>query len=178
MMFRKDTHYMWLIALLELLHVAFMTYFFPREWADTSQGLAFISKVATFVPVVDNLIQSLSGYNNYWGMFYSIFWVYAPLYIGLGLASSFLMQEEKRKDFISMTREKFCFLFFIIASCVMYLFFYPLLSRFYQMSGFLPLMWLGWFVTALLIYLLGVVCGFTGQRTYQRILGVKQGNEI
>jgi hypothetical protein len=177
MMFRKDTHYIWLIALSELFHVALMTYFFPCEWADTSQGLAFISNVASFVPVVDGIIHRLPGYSNYWGMFYSIFWVYAPLYIGLGFLSSFLMQEDKRKDFISMTREKFCFLFFIIASCVMYLFFYPLLSRFYQMSSFLPLMWFGWFATALLIYFLGVVCGFVCQRTYQRILYVVQGNE-
>lgn len=150
--FKKESHYAWVMVLLVTCHVIYMTYFFPREWADTPTAMAFVNAIASFVPVIENLQQNIPLYTNYWGMFYATFWITYPIYIFLGIAGSFYLSPYRYKKLIieaSLGRVWAMLAMFFL--CAVFFVFFPVLSLgifINQMSIFLPKLILSWLSTA------------------------------
>lgn len=169
-MFRKEFHYDLLAFTIVLCYVLFMTYVFPREWADTSRALSFIDDVAHIIPALNNLKHHAPPYTSYWGMFYAIFWVMAPIFMALGFISVFFLSEKKYKKLILMISKKFLgvFLIFVVAFLSALLFSFvsnfpnPLLN---QMSNYLLLLILAWSTTAGVVYFMGKMLGVWYRRS-------------
>ena len=162
-LFKKESHYMWTLVVLVCLHVLYMTYLFPRSCADTPLTLALIDKVAEFVPALRNLQQHVPTYTNYWGVFYAVFWVMAPIYWGLGFVGSFFLSPYRYEKLVLKTSLKRVFIMLLIAlMCATYEFIYPILSAgIYpdQMSNFLLKLIFSWFFSAGMIYYSAQILG-------------------
>lgn len=155
-LFRKEIHYAWTMAFLVTCHVIYMTYFFHREWADTPAALAFINAVASVVPVISNLQQHAPPYTNYWGMFYAIFWVSAPIYWVFGLIGTFFLSSYRYDILIVKAKSWRVWLTLIISTVLLaYEFTFPMLAFggfINQLSSFLPKLLITWIVGAGIIY--------------------------
>lgn len=171
---RRESHYYWLLFAIVAAHVTYMSHFFPREFADTSQAQLFISSVASFVPVMDGLIRKAPLYgnywNNYWAMFYGIFWCIAPIFPLLGFISTFFFEEGKRQRLLSMSRERFLLSFFVLILSTAIVYFIPFVSNFpapifNQLSNNFLLLLLAWLITAGGVYSSGLALGVWYQRS-------------
>jgi hypothetical protein len=157
-LFRKESHYVLTMGILASVHVLYMTYLFPRSWADTPSALALIDRVASIVPVIENLREHVPPYTNYWGVFYAVFWIMAPIYFALGFVGSFFLSPYRYQKLVvetSMGRVSAMLALFFAG--VGFEFALPLLSFgafMNQMSSFLPKLLSSWFVSAGLLYYL------------------------
>lgn len=163
-LFRKESLFLWALFLIVLVHVLFMTYFFPHEWADTPRALSFIQNVASVVPVVANVIQHAPAPNtNYWGMFYAVFWTEAPFFLLLGFISSFFLnQDQYEKMVIQTSKTRLIVTILICFVTSLFEFHFPFLSFGFfvnQMSSFMPKLLLSWFATAGVLYYTSQVFG-------------------
>lgn len=155
-MFRKEPHYIYLLIFLVSCHVLFMTYLLPKGWADTPTSLEIIKVVGSIVPVVRNIKINMPSYTNYWGLFYSIFWIMAPLFMILGFLSSFFYSTDRYEKVVlkmSLTRFSIILVFCVLFVCLEFEF--PLLSFgpfMNQMSKFLPKLLVSWFASACILY--------------------------
>lgn len=155
-LFRKESHYMWTLAFLVSAHVLYMTYLFPRDWADTPAALALIDRVASIVPALKFLRQEAPSYTHYWGVFYATFWIMVPIYFVLGFIGSFFLTPYRQEILIVKTSwVRIWAIFFLLLILATVTFAFPMLSFgifINQMSEFIPKLILSWFVTAGIIY--------------------------
>ena len=159
-LFKKESHYMWTLVVLVCLHVLYMTYLFPRSCADTPLTLALIDKVAEFVPALRNLQQHVPTYTNYWGMFYAVFWVMAPIYWGLGFVGSFFLSPYRYEKLVVQASAQrvwwITVIFFVLAAyainspMVSYGMSYDIFMN--QMSDVLPKLIVSWVAMAGILY--------------------------
>ena len=161
-LFKKESRYMWALVFLVTAHVLYMTYLFPRDWADTPAALEFINRVASIVPVVRYLQQHTQLYTHYWGVFYSIFWIMAPIYFGLGFVGTFYISADRLENIVKIRMGRAFVLLLIFTFTVAVEFTFPMLSSKFlinQMSDFLPQLIWSWFVLAGSIYALANLIG-------------------
>ncbi|MBV6754794.1 hypothetical protein KV580_31225 [Pseudomonas chlororaphis] len=161
---KKQSHFLWLTFGLVLCHGVYMAFFFPHEWAETTNAETFINDVAFVVPVLYGLKNHTPPYTPYWGMFYATFWCLAPIFFAAGAASTFFFPHESYGK-MKLNKPRlyiFGYLFFLIVSMIP--FFLPFIGNFpnplfNQMSDFLPLRLLAWCTTALSPFTLGWATG-------------------
>jgi hypothetical protein len=159
-LFRKESHYVYALIFLVCCHVLCMTYLLPQNWADTPTALAIINTVGSVVPVVGNLKTAIPKlYTNYWGLFYSIFWIMSPFYALLGVMGSFFISSNLYEKIMKMIVEKIFLYFLLYLALFEMVFNFPLLifGLVNQMSNFLPILLISWFVTACMPYVLARV---------------------
>lgn len=156
-LFRKESHYLWALVVLVFMHVLFMSYLFPLPWAETPLALAFVDQVATLVPSLRRMQQHVPAPIHYWGMFYAIFWVLAPIYWVLGFAGSFFLSPSRYQNFVVRMRlSQILSVLLIFTGCALFIFEIPMpLTGIYsdQMSQFLPKLLLFWGACAGVFYL-------------------------
>jgi hypothetical protein len=155
-LFRKESHYVWATAFLVSAHVLYMTYLFPRDWADTPAALELIDRMASIVPALKFLQQNVPSYTHYWGVFYATFWIMVPIYFVLGFVGSFFLTPYRQEILIVKTSwVRIWAIFFLLFILAIVTFTFPMLSFgifINQMSEFAPKLILSWFVTAGIIY--------------------------
>ncbi|MBV6754797.1 hypothetical protein KV580_31265 [Pseudomonas chlororaphis] len=166
-----QSSYLWLTFGLVLCHGVYMTYFFPHEWAESPNSLAFVNAVAAVVPVIHGLVSHTPPYTPYWGMFYATFWCLAPLFFAAGARYTFFYPNEYYEK-IKLNKPQayivvilFFFAFFMIPFCIPFIggFPNPILN---QMSHFLPLRLFAWSTTAIGPFALGWAMGGCYQRFF------------
>jgi hypothetical protein len=118
--------------------------------------------MASIVPALRDLQQHVPLYTNYWGMFYSIFWVIAPVFFLLGLVGSLFLSKYRYQKLIVQTTK--ATLFGAFAACLgsgLAILFFPLISFVFvdQMSSFLPRLLFSWAVMEGVIYYTGMCTG-------------------
>ncbi|NWB95567.1 hypothetical protein HX870_03620 [Pseudomonas gingeri] len=156
-----------------------MTDFFPHEWAESANSLAFVNAVAAGVPVLRGLINHAPPYTPYWGMFYATFWCLAPLFLVAGAMYTFFYADEYYERIKVNKPQGYILgvLFFLMLSMIP--FFLPFIGGFpkpflNQMSDFLPLRLLAWWTTAMSTFALGWAIGCC----YQRLVAHKKTEEV
>lgn len=170
---KKQSDYLWLMFGLVLGHGLYMTYFFPREWAESINAVAFVDAVAVVVPVIHNLKNHSPSYTPYWGMFYATFWCLTPLFFAAGMASTFFFAKENY-DKMKLNKPSVYVvgvLFFFIT--LMIPLFLPFIGNFpnplfNQMSSFLLLRLLAWWTTGMFAFALGWIVGCCYQRFFNK----------
>ncbi|MDR3389603.1 MAG: hypothetical protein P4L92_21375 [Rudaea sp.] len=162
-LFKREPHYMWATFFLICCHVLYMTYFFPRYWADTPPAQGLINGVASLVPALKALQQHVPTYTNYWGLFNAIFWIMAPFYWALGFAGSFFLSPFRYAELVvklPMWRLWLNFvIFFLLVLCGFIVPMQQVSGGLNQMSSFIPWLIFSWFVSAGVIYGQGRIAG-------------------
>lgn len=124
-LFRKPAYYQWITLAIVACLVLFMLYAFPAEWADTPRALHFIDVMSSLVPVIQ-LFRQHSNYSNFWGMFFSIFWVVSPLFLFLGFLFAFFQSGERYKYLIAMSGLKMFFLALVWLALNLFVWYLPM----------------------------------------------------
>ncbi|WP_143098503.1 hypothetical protein [Variovorax sp. OK605] len=122
--FKNSNSYFWLMLATTLGHVIFMRFFFQERWGETHDVTTFTRQMANFVPMIGAL-EKFRGYGNYWGIFYSIFWVLSPVFLICGYMSAYFSRG-KGLDFIERNPIWKYFLFLLLFLCAtVFLLFIP-----------------------------------------------------
>ena len=66
-----------------LFYDIFMLFVFPESWVDTPQSIALINVMYPIVPMLRLMLHS-PLYTNFWGLFYSVFWLHIWIFPVLG----------------------------------------------------------------------------------------------
>ena len=158
--FRKESRYGWTIALLVGIHATYMKYLFPRELANTPLALSIIDLMSCTVPAIHLLrfppvhhSYYLAPYTNYWGMYYSSFWLISPIFIFLGFRGAFYFSPLRYKNLISEIKMwRLIVTSVIFISLGIYVYMMPLLSKnnaiINQMSDSLFKLYFSWMMVA------------------------------
>src|SRR5450830_994029 len=88
---------------------------------------------------------------HYWQLFYSLFWLTAPVFWILGFVGSFYLSAYRYEKLVGQISLWKCWLLFIIFSlALIYLLFFHMLSFLFlnQISRYLPILILSWITTA------------------------------
>lgn len=121
---RKPENYLWLTCLIVLTYVIFMTFIFPKAWADTSQMRRLTEMMSSVVPMIGNL-QKFPNYENYWGVFYAFFWIIALIFPILGFVSTFFLSESGMIALKQKSGLKFIFVLFFLGAINLFIFTVP-----------------------------------------------------
>lgn len=160
--FKKESQCLSTASLIVCTYVLFMHFVFPRAWVDSAFALRVISRVAQTIPAVRRLCDDPTEYTNYWGVFFSIFWIISPIYWLLGfLGASRLNPHRHQKYVIETTVFRVAIIFGIFTLGTVFLLFFPVFHGIYyirQTSNFLPLLMLSWWATAGIIYFQAQAC--------------------
>lgn len=105
-------------------YVIFMSYLFPRAWADTDQALSLVDTISAIVPMLRD-IQKIPSYNHYWGVFYALFWVIAPILMALGFVTAFLLKGKRLEAFQDKSWYELSYLFVVSTAFSSFLFIFP-----------------------------------------------------
>lgn len=97
----KPERYFYLTMLIVFLHVFIMYYVIPKDWFNSTYAQRLIGIISDFVPMLRRL-RGVPMYTNYWGTFYSFFWLFSPVFPILGVMTTFCKIEEKRLLLISL----------------------------------------------------------------------------
>lgn len=163
-LYRKEAHYGWTACAIVVIYVLFMSYLFPKDWAETSNSLVFIERMANIIPALNNLMHHSSEYTNFWGMFYAIFWMISPSFFILGFISTFFLPDAKYKRMILASHRLFLAGFWLFVMVFIYIWAFPFLGGIIspfisQISNFIMFRLAAWGVTTGAIYSVGSVFG-------------------
>ncbi|WP_148264844.1 hypothetical protein [Collimonas fungivorans] len=169
-LFKKESHYGWTACAIIVFYVLFMSYVFPKAWADTPFALSFINTMASIVPALSNLIGHSPPYNNFWGVFYAGFWGISPIFFILGFFSAFFLTEKKYKNMVMASQVSFLGMCVVFLFVFVFVWVFPFLGGFLspfisQVSDAIPFRLIAWGMTAGALYLPGLILG-TGCRRF------------
>ena len=75
----------------------FMVYLLPKGFPNGNSSIDFVNKLSSILPVLERIREG-GGYDNYWGLFYAVFWLISPIYWILGFVGASLLNEEQQKN--------------------------------------------------------------------------------
>jgi len=135
--------------------VLFMVYLLPKGFPNGNSSIDFVNKLSSILPVLERIREG-GGYDNYWGLFYAVFWLISPIYWILGFVGASLLNEEQQKKLIyDLSKVRIFAIFSLTSLGVFYIFEFPvslpgILPN--QMSCFVLKLIFSWLYTALCIY--------------------------
>ena len=154
--FKKESHYFYVATIIVCGYVYFMNYLFNASWAGSEAALGLIGMMEIVVPSIRQLHDNAAEYTNYWGIFFSIFWLTSPIYWLLGfLGASKLSLERHRKLVLETTIFRVVCVFLMAVFCFGFLFAFPIFGGMYyvrQTSHFFPVLALSWWAVMGVIY--------------------------
>jgi hypothetical protein len=144
------------------LYVIFMWYVFPKPWSETPQAIALINFIAAVVPMLHKLRDSpiYPMYNNFWGIFYAIFWAFfAPCFVIVGYVGTICqpLNKERRNYFQNFSIAKLIIVFLAIFSIILFVFTTPAVGdwRLNEISNHLSVLLFACFEIATLLFSFG-----------------------
>lgn len=154
--FYKEAHYFCATSFLIFAYVSLMHFFFRASWADSGSALWLVSIMRHIVPAIRRLGAYDVAYASYWGFFFSLFWITAPIYWLLGFLGAPRLSADRYKKLVTDTTTIRVVLIFVLATwSLMFVFLFPILSGMYcirQTSDFFPVLAFSWWTSAGVVY--------------------------
>jgi hypothetical protein len=155
-MFCKESQCFATAAVVACGYVLFMHFGFGESWSNSYLVMCVAKKMATIIPAIGKLRHDGVHYTNYWGAFFSFFWIISPIYWVFGfLGAPVLSVDRYKKLVVNTTILRVVVIFFLFSTGVAYLLTFPILNGmlvFNQVSDFFPVLLLSWWLVAGVIY--------------------------
>lgn len=160
--FKAEWHYFSAASIVVCGCVLFMHFGFRYGWANSSFAIAAVDVMRRFIPAIRRLHDGSSEYTNYWGVFFSVFWITAPIYWVLGFGGGgWLSACRYRKLIIETTIARIVCVLLMCSLGLGFAFTFPILSGMYlvrETSHFFPLLVLSWWTVSAIIYYQAQAC--------------------
>lgn len=102
-LFSSESHYLAAAIIAGAGYVLAMNFIFDKSWANSKFSLYLISGVQVFVPAISKLQSDVAIYTNYWGIFFSLFWLTSPVYWLLGFAGASFLSAKRYETYVVNT---------------------------------------------------------------------------
>ena len=160
MLYKKESHYLATVTAMTGIYVFFMHYVFNVAWADSSRWLQIINAGQHAIPALRRLHDhAVAIYTNYWGAFYTGFWMMSPIHWLFGVLGVPFLDVKRRTALVdNISMKRLVLMVAIFSSMSIMLYEIPMLDAmgiYSQTSSSFLILCVTWWLVALAMYYQG-----------------------
>jgi hypothetical protein len=138
------------------LYVGYMHFMFNSSLADSEGALRITHWMAKLIPAIGGLPREVASSGNYWGLFFSLFWISTPIYWLLGYLGAPLLSQYRYQKAVTETTVLRVICFFMICTLgIVFAALFPIFNGMWvvnQVSEHFLILLLSWWYMATVIY--------------------------